>query len=125
MAPYRGNGDKLGSSPIPKAGKGKQRVATYRPIALTSHISKLAVRIVLARLTHLMEHERMVPAEQVGFTAGWSVKDNIGRLAQQVQDGWNIPKFHRKQVPDGSSVKNMASWPSTSPGLTTPSITAS
>ena len=61
--------------------------------------------MVLARLTHLMERERMVPAEQVGFRAGRSVEDNIGRIVQQVQDGWNILKSRRKQVPDGSSVQ--------------------
>ena len=91
--------------PIPKAGKDKQRVASYRPIALTSHLSKLVERMVLARLTHLMERRRMVPAEQVGFRAGRSVEDNIGRLIQQVQDGWNIPKSRRKQAPDGSSAQ--------------------
>ena len=36
--------------PNPKAGKDKQRVASYRPIALTSHHSKLVERMVLARL---------------------------------------------------------------------------
>ena len=47
----------------------------------------------------------MVRAEQVGFRAGRSVEDNIGRLVQQVKDGWNIPKSRRKQIPDGSSAQ--------------------
>ena len=87
--------------PIPKTGKDKQRVASYRPIALTSHLSKLVERLILARLTHITERARMVPAEQVGFRAGRSVEDNIGRLVQQVQDGWNRPKSRSRVTADG------------------------
>ena len=88
--------------PIPKAGKDKQLVDSYRPIALTSHLSKLTERLILARLWHLIEREHMVPDEQVGFRAGRSVENNIGRLIQMVQDGWNLPKSRRKNPPEGS-----------------------
>ena len=37
-------------SPIPKAGKNPKEVASYRPIALTSNVAKLAERMVAARL---------------------------------------------------------------------------
>ena len=95
--------------PIPKVGKDKQRLASYRPIVLTSHIGKLEERMVLAKLTYLMERERMVPAEHVGFRARRSVEDNISRLVQQVQGGWNITKSHRKQIPDAPAPQNMFS----------------
>ena len=88
--------------PIPKTGKDKERVASYRPIALTSHLSKLVERLILARLTHVAEQHHMIPAEQVGFRAGRSVEDNIGRLVQQVQDGWNRPKSRKRSAPDGT-----------------------
>ena len=44
----------------------------------------------------------MIPAEQVGFRAKRSVEDNIGRLVQQVQDGWNRPKAKTANSPEGT-----------------------
>ena len=41
----------------------------------------------------------MIPAEQVRFRAKRSVEDNIGRLVQQVQDGWNRPKARTTNPP--------------------------
>ena len=78
--------------PIPKAGKDPQQVASYRPISLTSHVAKLAERMVGARLTHLLERDNTIPAEQVGFRRGRSAEENLGRLIQEVQDGWNRPR---------------------------------
>ncbi|KAF0287013.1 putative RNA-directed DNA polymerase from transposon BS [Amphibalanus amphitrite] len=88
--------------PIPKAGKDKQRIASYRPIALTSHLSKLVERLILARLRYLVDRDSLVPPEQVGFRERRSVEDSIGRLVQQVQDGWNAPKSRGKNPPDGT-----------------------
>ena len=77
--------------PIPKAGKDLQEVTSYRPISLTSHVAKLAERMVAARVTHLLERDDVIPAEQVGFRRGHSAEENLGRLIQEVQDGWNRP----------------------------------
>ena len=82
--------------PIPKAGKDHKLLANHRPIALTSNISKLAERMILARLQHLTQSRDMLPPEQVGFRAGRSVEDNIGRLVQEVQDGWQRPRTSKK-----------------------------
>ena len=106
--------------PIPKAGKDRRDVGSYRPIALTSHLSKLVERLVLGRLRHIVERDRLVPAEQVGFRAGRSVEDSIGRLVQQVQDGWNLPKSRSKRAADGTTAQNTSSWPSTSREPMTP-----
>ena len=78
--------------PIPKTGKDKKLVSSYRPIALTSHLGKLAERLIKARLCFLAESRGLIPPEQVGFRPGRSVEDNIGRLVQEVQDGWQRPK---------------------------------
>ena len=88
--------------PIPKAGKDRQRIGSYRPIALTSHLSKLVERLILARLRHIVEQNRLIPPEQVGFRERRSVEDSIGRLVQLVQDGWNAPKSRSKHAPDGA-----------------------
>ena len=60
--------------PIPKVGKDPQDVSSYRPISLTSHIAKLLERMVAARVTHLLDLNNTIPAEQVGFRRG-----SIGR----------------------------------------------
>lgn len=94
--------------PIPKAGKDKKLLGSYRPIALTSCLSKLMERMVLARLTHVAEGRGLLPPEQVGFRAGRSVEDNIGRLIQEVQDGWQKPRVDRKTAekrPDGKTAQ--------------------
>ena len=48
---------------IPKAGKDKGCVASYRPIAITSHVSKLAERLILARLSYITDLHQMIPVE--------------------------------------------------------------
>ena len=88
--------------PIPKAGKNPKLVSSYRPIALTSHVGKLVERMIAARLTHLAERDNLVPAEQVGFRRGRSAEDNLARLVQHVQDGWNRPKPRGRPV-DGTT----------------------
>ena len=52
-----------------------------------------------ARLNHLIERDGLVPPEQVGFRRGRAAEEHVGRLIQQVQDGWNRPK------PRGSPVE--------------------
>ena len=84
--------------PIPKAGKNPKDVSSYRPIALTSCVAKLAERMVAARLTHLCELQRLIPPEQVGFRRGRAAEDNLARLVQSVQDGWNKPKARGRPV---------------------------
>ena len=94
--------------PIPKAGKNKRLLGSYRPIALTSTLGKLMERLILARLTPLVESRGLLPPEQVGFRAGRSVEDNIGRLIQEVQDGWQRPSVGRKTAerrPDGTTAQ--------------------
>lgn len=94
--------------PIPKAKKDKKLLGSYRPIALTSNVSKLTERMILARMTHIVESRGLLPPEQVGFRAGRSVEDSIGRLVQEVQDGWQRPSVGKKTAGnrmDGSTAQ--------------------
>ena len=44
--------------PMPKAGKNKKHIASYRPIVLMSHLSKLVDKLlILARLRLIVERE--------------------------------------------------------------------
>ena len=47
--------------PILKVAKDKRLLTTYRPIALTSSVCKLAERLILARLAFLAESRGLVP----------------------------------------------------------------
>ena len=47
--------------------------------------------MVAARVTHLLERDDVIPAEQVGFRRGHSAEENLGCLIPEVQDGWNRP----------------------------------
>ena len=92
--------------PIPKSSKDKKLLTSYRPIALTSCVSKLAERLILARLEFAAESRRLIPAEQVGFRAKRSAEDSLGRLVQNVQDGWQRPKRDkRSSQPEGSTAQ--------------------
>ncbi|KAF0294476.1 Hermansky-Pudlak syndrome 1 [Amphibalanus amphitrite] len=45
-------------------------------------------------------------SRQVGFRAKRSAEDSIGRLVQNVQDGWQRPKYDRRaERPDGSTAQ--------------------
>ena len=47
--------------------------------------------MVAARVTHLLERDDVIPAEQVGFRRGHSAEENLGCLIPEGQDGWNRP----------------------------------
>ena len=93
--------------PIPKAGKDPKLTSSHRPIALTSQLAKLAERLVAARLTYLVERDGFVPPEQVGFRRGRSAEENLARLVQRVQDGWNKPKPRGRPV-EGKTAEKFA-----------------
>lgn len=71
--------------PILKSGKPKQSVGSYRPISLTSHVSKLMERIVLNRLTHFCTKQNIIPPEQAGFMKGRSTTDHLVKLTTHVK----------------------------------------
>ena len=49
--------------------------------------------MVAARVTVYWDDvgANIIPAEQLGVRRGRSVEENLGHLAQEVQDGWNQP----------------------------------
>ena len=67
---------------IPNSGKDKKQLIWYRPIALTSNLSKLIECLTLAMLRHIVESRGQPPPEQTGLWAEIAVED--GRLIQKV-----------------------------------------
>ena len=76
--------------PIHKMGKPLDSPASFRPISLTSCVSKLFERIILSRLLFLESNSILSP-RQAGFRPGRSTLDQILYLSQSISDGFNNP----------------------------------
>ena len=63
--------------PVPKKGTAKE-CSNYCTIALTSHASKVMLKILQARLQHYMNHE--LPDVQAGFRKGRGTADQIANI---------------------------------------------
>ena len=64
--------------PIPKKGNAKE-CSNYHTIALISHVSKVMLKIVQARLQQFMNHE--IPDVQEGFRKGRETRDQIANIS--------------------------------------------
>ena len=63
--------------PIPKKGNAKE-CSNYHTIALISHISKVMLKILQARLQQYMNCE--LPEVQTGFRKGRGIRDQIANI---------------------------------------------
>ena len=64
-------------TPIPKKGNAKE-CSNYRTIALTSHVSKVMLKILQARLQQYVNRE--LPDLQAGFRKGRGTRDQIANI---------------------------------------------
>ena len=78
--------------PIHKMGKPLDSPASFRPISLTSCVSKLFQRIILSRLLFFLESNSILSHRQAGFRPGRSTLDQILYLCQSISDGFNKPR---------------------------------
>ena len=78
--------------PIHKMGKPLDSPASFRPISLTSCVSKLFERIILSRLLFFLESNSILSPRQAGFRPGRSTLDQILFLSQSISDGFNKPR---------------------------------
>ena len=78
--------------PIHKMGKPLDSPASFRPISLTSCVSKLFERIILSRLLFFLESDSILSPRQAGFRPGRSTLDQILFLSQSISDGSNKPR---------------------------------
>ena len=78
--------------PIHKMGKPLDSSASFRPIFLTSCVSKLLERIILSRLLFFLESNSIFSPRQAGFRPGRSTLDQILYLSQSILDGFNKPR---------------------------------
>ena len=78
--------------PVHKSGKPTNAPSSFRPISLTSCVSKLFERLVLARLSFLLESRNLLTPSQAGFRPARSTTDQIAFLTQSISDGFHDSK---------------------------------
>ena len=66
--------------PIPKPGKGHSDPGYFRPIALTSCLSKTMERMINARLMWSLESQGLLSEKQCGFRKNRSTLDHLVRF---------------------------------------------
>ena len=84
--------------PLLKAGKPASDLASYRPISLTSCIVKALERMVNDRLYYLAESQGWFHPAQAGFRKGRGCDDQIARVIQEIQDGFQHSPFKRSVI---------------------------
>ena len=66
--------------------------ASFRPISLTTCISKLFERIILSRLLFFLDSNSILSPRQASFCSGQSTLHQILYLSQSISDGFNKPR---------------------------------
>ena len=77
---------------IHKMGKPLDSPASFRPISLSSHVSKLFECIILSRLLFFLECNSVLSPRQAGFRSGRSTLDQFLYFSQSILDGFNKPR---------------------------------
>ena len=75
--------------PIPKKGNAKE-CSNYRRIALISHVSKVMLKILQARLQQYVNRE--LPHVQSGFRKGRGTRDHIANIRWIMEKARNFQK---------------------------------
>ena len=81
--------------PLLKSGKPADELKSFRPISLTSCVVKLIERMFVDRLMHLAEENKWLSSYQAGFRRGRSCEDQILRMVQAIDDGFQQKKMQR------------------------------
>ena len=74
--------------PILKKNKDPSSPTSYRPISLTSCLSKIFDKLINKRLYWILETQKLLPREQSGFRKGRSTIDNLIYLENEIR--WAI-----------------------------------
>jgi hypothetical protein len=74
--------------PLLKALKPASQLSSYQPIALTSCVVKLSERMIAERIVTMAERNGWFHRYQAGFRKGRNCADQILRLVQRVDDGF-------------------------------------
>jgi hypothetical protein len=78
---------------IRKPNKPDKEIGSYRPISLTSCLSKCLEKIVLNRLNNFLEKEKIISKYLSGFRKNHCTKDHLLRLTQHIINNFNQNKL--------------------------------
>ena len=78
--------------PLLKAGKSPSEVESFRPVSLTSCTVKIMERMIAERLSRLAEKTGLFNKLQAGFRKGRSCEDQILRIVQAIENGFQQKK---------------------------------
>ena len=84
--------------PIHKMGKPLDSPASFRPISLTSCISKLFECIILSCLLFFLESNSILSPHLAGFSPRLSSLDQILYLSQSILCGFNKPRLGSRTI---------------------------
>jgi len=73
---------------IPKPGKDHTNPTNYRPVALTSCLCKIFLKILNARLMWFLEYNKFITPEQSGFRKHRGIIDHLVRLESYIRDAF-------------------------------------
>eukprot|EP00662_Eupelagonemidae_sp_cell21_P021375 gene21375-17643_t len=73
--------------PLPKGGKDHSIRKSYRPVSLTSAVSKAVERLIKNRVQDHLERRKLLAPEQAGYRTARSVEEHCVRLSQLIHDG--------------------------------------
>ena len=79
-------------------GKSLDSPASFRPISLTSCVSKLFERIILSRLLFYLESNSILSPRQTGFRPGRSTLDQILYLSQSISNEFKKPRTGSRTI---------------------------
>ena len=97
--------------PILKPGKPACDPKSYRPIQLTSCMSKTFERMVAKRMSWYIEHNEILSPNQCAFRKGRCTTDHIVRLESEVRRGFFYNKYTLAVFLDFKSAYNLTSPP--------------
>jgi ribonuclease HI len=84
--------------PILKAGKPAGKISSYRPVSLTSCVAKVLERMINSRLCHWLESTGALAPTQAGFRRKRSTLDQVLRMCQRINDGFQHRKPPKRSV---------------------------
>ena len=78
--------------PLLKPNKDRQEIKSYRPVALTSCLGKLAERLINRRLIWRLHQDSVLPPSQCGFRPKSGTVDALLKITEQCHEG-----LHKKE----------------------------
>jgi hypothetical protein len=78
---------------IPKPGKNKMDVKSYRPISLIPILSKVLEKLILKRLKPIIEDQNLIPFHQFGFRNRHATTEQVHRVVNNINKALEAKSF--------------------------------